>query len=89
MLAAVFFTICQTVFSEMPWPRAYQLYRHICIANHSRYRTPIATHRVSRSPNMGQLVRMRTYPAVDYHAVTAPNADTLYTTAWLDVSQEP
>ena len=38
---------------------------------------------------MGQLVRMRTYPAVDYHAVTAPNADTLYTTAWIDVSNEP
>ncbi|HXY12896.1 MAG TPA: DUF1254 domain-containing protein [Terriglobales bacterium] len=37
----------------------------------------------------GQLVKMRTYPAVDYHAVTAPNADTLYTTAWLDVSREP
>lgn len=38
---------------------------------------------------VGQLVRMRTYPAVDYHAVTAPNADTLYTTAWFDVSHEP
>ncbi len=38
---------------------------------------------------IGQLVRMRTYPAVDYHAVTAPNADTLYTTTWLDVSNEP
>lgn len=38
---------------------------------------------------MGQLVLMRTYPAVDYHAVTAPNADTLYTTAWIDVSNEP
>ena len=33
--------------------------------------------------------KLRTYPAVDYHAVTAPNADTLYTTAWLDVSNEP
>lgn len=38
---------------------------------------------------MGQLVKMRTYPAVNYHAVTAPNADTLYTTAWFDVSREP
>jgi hypothetical protein len=38
---------------------------------------------------MGQLVRMRSYPAVDYHAVTAPNADTLYLTAFFDVSQEP
>jgi len=38
---------------------------------------------------MGQMLKLRTYPAVDNHAVTAPNADTLYTTAWLDVSREP
>jgi hypothetical protein len=38
---------------------------------------------------MGQILRFRTYPAVDNHAVTAPNADTLYTSAWLDVSKEP
>ena len=50
--------------------------------------TNIAAPDAGHAP-MGQLVRMRTYPAVDYHAVTAPNADTLYTTAWLDVSGEP
>ena len=38
---------------------------------------------------MGQMIKLRTYPAVDNHAVTAPNADTLYTTTWLDVSKEP
>ena len=38
---------------------------------------------------MGQILKLRTYPAVDNHAVTAPNADTLYTTAWVDVSSEP
>ncbi len=38
---------------------------------------------------MGQLLKLRTYPAVDNHSVTAPNADTLYTTAWFDVSREP
>jgi hypothetical protein len=37
---------------------------------------------------MGQLLRLRTYPPVDNHAVTAPNADTLYTMAWLDLSKE-
>src|SRR4051812_41537504 len=35
---------------------------------------------------MGQFARLRTYPAPDDKEVTAPNADTLYTTAWLDVS---
>ena len=38
---------------------------------------------------MGQLLRFRTYPAADNHVVPAPNADTLYTTAWIDVSKEP
>jgi hypothetical protein len=47
-------------------------------------RTPDATH----AP-MGQILKVRTYPPVDDHAVTAPNADTLYTIAWLDVSREP
>ncbi len=38
---------------------------------------------------MGQFIKFRSYPAVDNHTVTAPNADTLYTTVWLDVSKEP
>jgi len=42
----------------------------------------------SRAP-MGQFVRMREYPSAAYRDVTAPNADTLYTVAWVDVGQEP
>ena len=38
---------------------------------------------------MGQLVRMRKYPNASFRDVTAPNADTLYTTTWLDVGKEP
>ena len=38
---------------------------------------------------MGDFVRMRSYPDASYRDVTAPNADTLYTTAWIDVSKEP
>ncbi|HTO71280.1 MAG TPA: DUF1254 domain-containing protein [Myxococcota bacterium] len=38
---------------------------------------------------MGQFVRKREYPNASFRAVTAPNADTLYTTTWLDVSKEP
>ena len=38
---------------------------------------------------MGQLVKMRDYPTADFHTVTAPNADTLYISAWFDVSSEP
>jgi hypothetical protein len=38
---------------------------------------------------MGHFVRMRSYPDASYRDVTAPNADTLYTTTWIDVSKEP
>ena len=42
----------------------------------------------SKAP-MGQFARLRAYPAVDDHSVTAPNADTLYTLTWIDVGKEP
>ena len=42
----------------------------------------------TRAP-MGYLVRMREYPTAAFRDVTAPNADTLYTTAWVDVGKEP
>jgi hypothetical protein len=38
---------------------------------------------------MGQLIRAREYPNASFRDVTAPNADTLYTTAWIDVGAEP
>ncbi len=38
---------------------------------------------------MGQFARLRTFPNAADHAATAPNADTLYTQAWFDVSKEP
>ena len=38
---------------------------------------------------MGQIIRLRQYPNASYRDVTAPNADTLYTTAFFDVGVEP
>ncbi|MGB9467740.1 MAG: DUF1254 domain-containing protein, partial [Candidatus Acidiferrum sp.] len=38
---------------------------------------------------MGQFAKLREYPNASFNAVTAPNADTLYTILWLDVSKEP
>src|SRR5262245_57522354 len=38
---------------------------------------------------MGQIVKLRQYPDATYRDVTAPNADTLYTTAFFDVGKEP
>jgi hypothetical protein len=50
--------------------------------------TNVAAPDADHAP-VGQMIKMRTYPAVDNHCCAAPNADTLYTEAWLDVSKEP
>ncbi len=42
----------------------------------------------TRAP-MGQMIRLREYPNASFRDVTAPNADTLYTTAFFDVGKEP
>ena len=38
---------------------------------------------------MGQFARLRQYPDATFTTVTAPNADTLYTSGFFDVSKEP
>jgi uncharacterized protein (TIGR03000 family) len=38
---------------------------------------------------MGQFAYLRAYPAPTDKEVTAPNADTLYSLAWLDLAREP
>lgn len=38
---------------------------------------------------MNQVIKMREYLPIDNHCCAAPNADTLYTLAWLDVNEEP
>ena len=53
-----------------------------------RQQTNVAAPDAEHAP-MGQVIKMRSYPAVDNHCCAAPNADTLYTEVWLDVSREP
>jgi hypothetical protein len=50
--------------------------------------TNVANVEAARGP-MGQLIKLRRYPDASFRDVTAPNADTLYTTAFFDVGQEP
>ena len=40
----------------------------------------------TRGP-MNQFVNVKRYPPADYRGVSAPNADTLYSLAWLDLSE--
>jgi hypothetical protein len=53
-----------------------------------RIMTNVAAPEGTRAP-MGQFVKAREYPNASFRDVTAPNADTLYTTAWIDVGAEP
>jgi hypothetical protein len=53
-----------------------------------RIMTNVAAPKESRAP-MGQFVNARAYPGPAFREVTTPNADTLYSTAWLDLSREP
>ena len=36
---------------------------------------------------MGQFINVKRYPPADYRGVSAPNADTLYSLAWLDLAE--
>ena len=50
--------------------------------------TNVAEPQNRKSP-MGQFMNARTYPDASFKEVTAPNADTLYSIAWLDLAKEP
>lgn len=53
-----------------------------------RVMTNVAQVEGTRGP-MGHLIKLRQYPDAKFRDVTAPNADTLYTTSFLDVGKEP
>jgi hypothetical protein len=50
--------------------------------------TNVAELQGTRGP-MGQIMKLRQYPDALFRDVTAPNADTLYATAFFDVGKEP
>ena len=50
--------------------------------------TNVARPEGTKAP-MGQIIKLREYPTPAFKDVTAPNADTLYTTAFFDVGNEP
>jgi hypothetical protein len=50
--------------------------------------TNVAKPEGTRGP-MGTMIKLREYPDASFRDVTAPNADTLYTTSFFDVGDEP
>jgi hypothetical protein len=63
------FTFTGTPWSPSTWPAGS--------------RPNVAVPDAEHAP-IGQMIRMRTYPAVDNRCCAAPNADTLHTEAWLE-----
>src|SRR5262245_52385040 len=53
-----------------------------------RVMTNVASPEALRGP-MGAFLNARAYPTAAFRDVTAPNADTLYSSAWLDLAREP
>ena len=53
-----------------------------------RIMTNVVAPEGMRAP-MGQFANARQYPTAAFRDVTAPNADTLYSTGWIDVAREP
>lgn len=53
-----------------------------------RVMTNVPAPEAMKAP-MGQFVNAREYPTAEFRDVTAPNADTLYSSAWLDLAKEP
>jgi hypothetical protein len=80
----------ETVFDAVPHGVEAYIYGYplVTMEMTRRVMTNVEKPVGTRAP-MGQFVRMREYPTAQYRDVTAPNADTLYTTAWVDVAKEP
>lgn len=80
----------ETVFEAVPIGIDAYIYGYplVTMEMTRRVMTNVEKPAGSHAP-MGQFLRMREYPSASYRDVTAPNADTLYTTAWIDVSKEP
>ncbi len=63
-------------------------YPLITLDTAKRVMTNVETPTNMRAP-MGQFGNMRSYPDASMKDITGPNADTLYSMAWLDLSNEP
>lgn len=72
------------------WGKEAYIYGYplVTIEMTRRVMTNVAEPKGTHGP-MRQFVKMRQYPTAAFKDVTAPNADTLYTVAWLDLSKEP
>lgn len=96
-LAAAGLAICATTAAKAITPEEAQAiaeeayiygYSLISVEMSRKVITNVEKPTTTRAP-MGQFANLREYPTAAYRDVTAPNADTLYSNAFVDVSEEP
>ncbi len=85
--------------SEMPpvaQSEAVQIATDAYIYGYSLITTEVTRVQMSNVPAvaglhapMGQFINVKRYPPGDFRGVSAPNADTLYSLAWIDLGKEP
>jgi hypothetical protein len=96
LLCLMFVTVHAQATSKVSVQEARQIAQDAYIYGYSlitmemtrRVMTNVRKPKGTRGP-MGHLLRIRSYPTAAFRDVTAPNADTLYTTTWLDLGKEP
>lgn len=92
-------TFFSTVFSEEPFISekdaedvATQVYIYgyplVSMEMTRRVMTNTVEPEDSHAP-MGQFYNMQSYPTASFRNITTPNADTLYSLAWIDLKKEP
>lgn len=96
-LAAAGLAVCATTAAHAITPEEAQAiaeeayiygYSLISVEMSRKVITNVEKPTTTRAP-MGQFANLREYPSAAFRDVTAPNADTLYSNAFVDVSEEP
>ncbi|MGY3291734.1 hypothetical protein ACVWWP_004801 [Bradyrhizobium sp. LM3.6] len=95
LAAAAYFTTTLPVTAQALSPmEAQQIAEDAYVYGYSLITTEVTRVQMSNVPKVegfnsptGQFVNIPRYPPADYRGISAPNADTLYSVAWLDLSE--
>jgi hypothetical protein len=95
LAAAACFTISLPAHAQSPSPaETRQIAEDAYVYGYSLITTEVTRVQMSNVPKVegfnaptGQFVNVPRYPPADYRGVSAPNADTLYSVAWLDLAE--
>ena len=94
-LASIFLVPTASVRAEGLTPdEAKEIATDAYVYGYSLITTEVTRVQMSNVPKVegfkapiGQFINVRRYPPADYRGVSAPNADTLYSLAWLDLAE--